>query len=90
MKDTGTENFGGPVVTRGGLLIIAASVYDRKLRIYDKSTGHLLWETQLPFSALSTPSTYAIDGKQYIVVASGGGRDHSTPTGGVYVAFSLP
>ncbi len=90
MKDTGTENFGGPVVTGGGLLIIAASVYDRKLRIYDKSTGHLLWETQLPFSALSTPSTYAIDGKQYIVVASGGGRDHSTPTGGVYVAFSLP
>jgi quinoprotein glucose dehydrogenase len=87
---TGTENFGGPVVTDGGLLIIAATVYDKKLRIFDKSTGKLLWETTMPFSALATPATYEVKGKQYIVIASGGGRDRRSGTGGVYMAFALP
>jgi len=87
---TGSQNFGGPVVTDGGLLIIAATVYDKKLRIFDKSTGKLLWETVMPFSALATPATYEVKGKQYIVIASGGGRDRRGGTGGVYMAFSLP
>ena len=90
MKDTGSENFGGPVVTAGGLVIIAATVYDKKLRIYEKSTGKLLWDTTMPYSALSTPSTYSVHGRQYIVVAAGGGRNRRSPTGGVYVAFALP
>jgi quinoprotein glucose dehydrogenase len=87
---TGSLNFGGPVVTDGGLLIIAATVYDKKLRIFDKSTGKLLWETVMPFSALATPATYEVNGKQYIVIASGGGRDRRGGSGGVYMAFSLP
>jgi quinoprotein glucose dehydrogenase len=90
IKDTGSVNFGGPVVTAGGLVIIAATVYDKKLRIYDKSTGKLLWETAMPYSALSTPSTYSVNGRQYIVVAAGGGRNRRSPSGGVYIAFALP
>jgi quinoprotein glucose dehydrogenase len=87
---TGSISFGGPVVTDGGLLIIAATVYDKKFRIFDKSTGKLLWETTMPFSALATPATYAVNGKQYIVIASGGGRDRKAGSGGVYMAFALP
>ncbi len=87
---TGSMSFGGPVVTDGGLLIIAATVHDKKFRIFDKSTGKLLWETVMPFSALATPATYAVNGKQYIVIASGGGRDRKAGSGGVYMAFALP
>jgi quinoprotein glucose dehydrogenase len=83
-------NFGGPVVTDGGLVIIASTVYDKKLRIFDKSTGKLLWETTMPFSALATPATYEVNGKQYIVIASGGGRDRKQGSGGVYMAYALP
>lgn len=90
MKNTGSENYGGPVVTAGGLLFVGATVYDRKFRAFDSSTGKLLWETQLPFAGVATPSTYSIDGKQYIVIACSGGRDPKSPTGGTYVAFSLP
>jgi quinoprotein glucose dehydrogenase len=90
MKDTGSENYGGPVVTAGGLVIIAATVEDKKIRIFDKATGKLLWETVLPFPANATPATYEVNGRQYIVIASGGGRDPRIPTGGVYVAFALP
>jgi quinoprotein glucose dehydrogenase len=87
---TGSLNFGGPVVTDGGLLMIAATVYDKKFRIFDKSTGKLLWETVMPFSALTTPATYAVNGKQYIVIACGGGRDRKAGSGGIYMAFALP
>lgn len=90
MKDTGSENYGGPVVTAGGLLIIAATVVDKKIRIFDKRTGKLLWETVLPFPANATPATYEVNGRQYIVIAAGGGRDPKMATGGVYVAFALP
>jgi quinoprotein glucose dehydrogenase len=88
LKNTGTENHGGAVVTAGGLLFIGATHWDNKFRAYDKLTGKLLWETVLPFAANATPSTYQIDGKQYVVVAEGGGR--GLPSGGSYVAFSLP
>lgn len=91
LPDTGSENYGGPVVTAGGLLFIGATVVDKKFRAYDKATGKLLWETRLPFSANATPITYEIHGRQYVVIAAGGPRDPSTPGGGgVYVAFALP
>lgn len=87
---TGTDNYGGPVVTAGGLLFIGATVFDQKFHVYDSRTGELLWETELPFSGLATPSTYSIDGKQYVVIAAGGGQSSRKRSGGVYVAFALP
>jgi quinoprotein glucose dehydrogenase len=89
MKDTGSENYGGPLVTRSGLLFIGATNFDRKFRAFDKKTGKLLWETTLPFSGNATPATYSIKGKQYIVIAAGGGKS-GAPSGGSYVAFALP
>jgi len=89
MKNTGSENYGGPIVTAGGLIFIGATNYDKKFRIFDKSTGDLLWETTLPFSGNATPITYEVDGKQYVVIAAGGGKDTRSPSGGVYVAFAL-
>ncbi|MGB2637317.1 MAG: PQQ-binding-like beta-propeller repeat protein, partial [Candidatus Acidiferrum sp.] len=90
LKNTGTENYGGPVVTAGGLLFIGASDFDRKLRAFDKATGELLWEATLPFAGNATPATYAVNGRQYVVIAAGGGKDLKSPSGGVYVAFALP
>ena len=90
MKDTGSENYGGPVVTAGGVLFIGATNFDKKFRAYDKSTGKLLWETTLPFSGNATPITYMMNGKQYVVIAAGGGKDPKSGSGGVYVAFALP
>jgi quinoprotein glucose dehydrogenase len=90
MADTGSDNYGGPVVTDGGLLFIGASVFDEKFHAYDKTTGKLLWETDLPFAGLATPSTYMVNGKQYVVIAAGGGQSSRKPSGGVYVAFALP
>ena len=85
---TGTENYGGPVVTAGGLLFIAATS-DAKMRAYNKRTGQLLWEADLPAAGFATPSVYAIDGKQYVVIACGGGKLHKK-SGDSYVAFALP
>ncbi len=90
LKNTGTENYGGPVVTAGGLLFIGASDFDKKFRAFDKATGKLLWETTLPFAGNATPATYAVNGRQYVVIAAGGGKDLKSPSGGVYVAFALP
>lgn len=64
--------------------------FDRKFRAFDKSTGELLWETTLPFSGNATPATYEGDGRQYVVIAAGGGRDPKQGSGGVHVAFALP
>ncbi|HEV8484654.1 MAG TPA: PQQ-binding-like beta-propeller repeat protein [Blastocatellia bacterium] len=86
---TGSENYGGAVVTAGGLLFIGATDFDKKVRAFDKRTGKLLWETVLPAAGNATPATYEIDGWQYVVVAAGGGKS-SAPTGGSYVAFALP
>jgi quinoprotein glucose dehydrogenase len=90
MKDTGTENYGGPVVTAGGLLFIGASNFDKKFRAFDKATGKLLWETTLPFSGNATPITYQVKGRQFVVIAAGGGKDPKSGSGGVYIAFALP
>jgi quinoprotein glucose dehydrogenase len=89
MKNTGSENYGGPIVTAGGLLFIGATNYDKKFRAFDKTTGELLWETTLPFAGNATPATYAVHGRQYVVIAAGGGKDLKSPSGGVYVAFAL-
>jgi quinoprotein glucose dehydrogenase len=90
VKTTGTENYGGPIVTAGGLLFIGATNFDKKFRAFDKSTGELLWETTLPFAGNATPATYQVDGRQFIVIAAGGGKDPKSLSGGVYVAFALP
>jgi quinoprotein glucose dehydrogenase len=90
MDNTGTENYGGPVVTGGGLVFIGASSFDKKFRAFDKGTGKLLWETKLPFSGNATPITYEVGGRQFVVIAAGGGKDPKSPSGGVYVAFALP
>jgi quinoprotein glucose dehydrogenase len=85
---TGTRNYGGPVVTAGGLLIIAATP-DQMLRIFDKTSGKLLWQYKLPAAGYATPATYEIDGRQYIVITCSGGK-LGTPTGDQYLAFALP
>ena len=85
MKDTGSENYGGPIVTAGGLVFIAATLYDNKFRAFDKATGAVLWETELPAGTTGAPMTYMFEGKQFIVVAVGG-VEH----GAEYVALSLP
>jgi quinoprotein glucose dehydrogenase len=89
MKNTGSENYGGPIVTAGGLVFIAATCYDKKLHAFDKETGKLLWEASLPFAGNATPATYETGGRQFVVIAAGGGRARGAPTGGTYVAFAL-
>jgi quinoprotein glucose dehydrogenase len=95
MTGTGTENYGGPVVTAGGLLFIAASNFDRKFRAFDKRTGKLLWESTLPMSGNATPITYEAGGRQYVVIYATGGKAGGNtgkpgPSGGIYVAYALP
>jgi quinoprotein glucose dehydrogenase len=91
MPDTGSENYGGPVVTAGGLIFIAATNYDHKIRAFDKVTGKLLWEAQLPFAGNATPAVYEVNGREYVVIASGGSwMNRKGGTGGVYMAFALP
>ena len=84
---TGAENYGGPVVTAGGLIFIGAT-RDEKFRAFDKRTGQLLWETSLPAGGYATPATYSVGGRQYVVIAAGGGK-MGTKSGDSYVAFSL-
>ncbi|MBX3252496.1 MAG: pyrroloquinoline quinone-dependent dehydrogenase [Chitinophagaceae bacterium] len=85
---TGTPNLGGAVVTAGGLVMIGAT-RDEKFRIFDKHNGKLLWEYQLPAGGYAMPATYMMNGKQYIVIAAGGGGKVGSPSGDAYVAFCL-
>jgi quinoprotein glucose dehydrogenase len=89
MRNTGTDNYGGPVVTANGLLFIGATSWDRKLHAYDKATGRLLWEAVLPAAGSATPSLYMVNGREYVVIACGGGKN-GAPSGGTFVAFALP
>ncbi|MFL5811692.1 MAG: PQQ-binding-like beta-propeller repeat protein, partial [Flavisolibacter sp.] len=84
---TGTECYGGPLVTKGGLVFIAASK-DSKIRAFDKRNGKIVWEAQLPVPGFATPATYTIDGRQYVVIACGGGKIGSK-SGDQYLAFAL-
>ena len=85
---TGTENYGGPIVTAGDLIFIGATA-DGKFRAFHKDSGELLWEHDLPLDGNATPSTYAIDGKQYVIISAGGAKT-GRPKGGTLVAFALP
>ncbi|MCZ7636336.1 MAG: PQQ-binding-like beta-propeller repeat protein [Verrucomicrobia bacterium] len=85
---TGTENYGGPIVTDGGLVFIAATK-DEKIRAFDSETGALLWQASLPAGGYATPATYEAEGRQFVVIACGGGK-MGTPSGDAYVAFALP
>jgi quinoprotein glucose dehydrogenase len=89
LPPTGTQNFGGTIVTAGGLVFVGATK-DEKFRAIDKNTGKILWETTLPAGGYATPSTYEVDGKQYVVIAAGGGGKNDTKKGDSYVAFALP
>ena len=88
MPPTGTENYGGPVVTAGGLVLIAASK-DERIRAFDARTGQVLWQAPLPAGGYATPSTYSVGGRQFVVIACGGGK-LGTKSGDAYVAFALP
>ncbi len=88
IPQTGTENYGGPVVTAGGLLFIAAS-RDEFFRAFDRKTGRELWKTKLPAAGYATPSVYSVQGRQYVVIACGGGKI-GTKSGDAYMAFALP
>jgi len=85
---TGTENYGGPVVTAGGLVFIAATK-DERIRAFESRTGKTLWSATLPAGGYATPSTYSVGGKQFVVIACGGGK-MGTKSGDAYVAFALP
>jgi quinoprotein glucose dehydrogenase len=89
LTGTGSENYGGPVVTAGGLVFIGATNYDKKFRAFDAATGAVLWETTLPAAGNATPAVYEVNGKQFVVIAAGGGK-WGAPSGGSYVAFALP
>jgi quinoprotein glucose dehydrogenase len=90
LKNTGSENYGGSIVTAGGLLFIGATSYDKKFHAYDKRTGKLLWETVLPAPGNATPATYRVNSRQFVVIAAGGGRPPKAPRGSTLIAFALP
>lgn len=89
VRDTGSWNYGGPIVTAGGVIFIGATNYDKKFRAFDIATGKMLWETVLPAAGNATPSTYQAGGRQFVVIAAGGGK-RGGASGGKYVAFALP
>ncbi len=88
IRNTGAENYGGPVATAGGVVFIAATL-DEKIRAFRSRDGKLLWEADLPAAGYATPAVYSVAGTQYVVVACGGGK-LGTPSGDRYVAFALP
>jgi quinoprotein glucose dehydrogenase len=89
LTDTGSQNYGGPVVTAGGLVFIAATLYDDRIRAFDKASGELLWQHALPAAGSATPAVYMADGRQFIVIAAGGNKFGGRQSG-VYMAFALP
>jgi len=90
ITNTGCENYGGPVVTAGGVLFIGATNYDSKFRAFDKATGALLWETMLPAPGNATPATYEVKGRQFVVIAASSGKSRGRQAPASYVAFALP
>jgi quinoprotein glucose dehydrogenase len=89
-KSTGSENYGGPILTKGGVLFIAATLYDKKIRAFDPRDGKLLWQAQLPYAGNATPITYMAGGRQYVLIQADNARDKKSPQGAAYVAFALP
>ena len=89
VRNTGAKNFGGPVATAGGVVFIAGTP-DEKIRAFSNHSGTVLWEYKLPAAGYATPSVYVIDGKQYVVIAAGGGGKNATKYGDSIIAFALP
>lgn len=89
MTNTGSDNYGGPIVTASGLLFIGATNFDKKFRVFEAATGRLLWETTLPAAGNATPVTYMLAGRQYVAIVCGGGKN-GAPSGSSIVAFALP
>ena len=89
-KSTGSENYGGPILTKGGVLFIAATLYDKKIRAFDPRDGKLLWQAGLPYAGNATPITYMTGGRQYVLIQADNARDKKSPQGAAYVAFALP
>lgn len=89
VPQTGTENFGGTIVTAGGLVFIGGTM-DEKFHAFDKTNGKLLWDYKLDAGGYATPSTYMVKGKQYVVIAAGGGGKLRTKSGDSFVVFALP
>lgn len=89
VPQTGSENFGGAIVTAGGLVFIGGST-DERLHAFDSQTGRLLWQTQLPAGGYATPCTYMVNGRQYVCIAAGGGGKLGTKSSDAFVAFALP
>jgi quinoprotein glucose dehydrogenase len=89
IRNTGSLNFGGAVATAGGLIFVAATA-DEKIRAFEKHSGRVLWEHQLPAGGYATPSVYMVDGRQYVVIAAGGSGKNATKSGDSIVAFTLP
>jgi quinoprotein glucose dehydrogenase len=90
LKNTGSENYGGPILTASGVLFIGATIFDHKLRAFDSSNGELLWETVMPYAGTATPATYMVDGKQYVVICASNARHYKAPQGSAYIAYALP
>jgi len=90
LTNTGTENYGGPLVTAGGLVIIGATNFDARIRAFHSETGQVLWQAEMPYSGNATPITYTIDGKQYVVIAASNARNRQATPGSGYIAFALP
>jgi quinoprotein glucose dehydrogenase len=89
IRHTGTLNFGGAVATAGGVIFIAATA-DEKIRAFEKSSGRVLWEHQLPAGGYATPSIYMVEGRQYVAIAAGGSGKNATKSGDSVIAFALP
>ena len=89
IRHTGTPNYGGAVATAGGIVFVAATA-DEKIRAFESHSGRVLWEWQLPAGGYATPSVYMLDGRQYLVIAAGGGGKNATKSGDAVMAFALP
>jgi quinoprotein glucose dehydrogenase len=89
VRNTGSLNFGGAVATAGGVVFVAATA-DEKIRAFEKSSGRVLWEHQLPAGGYATPSVYMVGGRQYVVIAAGGSGKNATKSGDAIIAFALP
>jgi glucose dehydrogenase len=89
IRNTGTLNFGGAVATAGGVIFVAATA-DEKIRAFEKHSGRVLWEHQLPAGGYATPSVYMVEGRQYVAIAAGGSGKNATKSGDSIIAFALP
>jgi quinoprotein glucose dehydrogenase len=87
---TGSENYGGPILTASGLLFIGATIYDKKFHAFDSRSGELLWQYTLPFTGNATPITYMAGGRQFVLIQADNGHNKKAEQGAAYVAFALP